>query len=84
MTNGIGFLPQCDQIVVLDEGQISEIGTYKELIDNGRAFAEFIRTFTNVQEDEEGVPGNYSAQYSHNQILVVILCLLMYILVLSL
>ena len=59
VTNGIGFLPQCDQIVVLDEGQISEFGTYDELIDSDGAFAEFIRTFTNVQEDVEGDPGNY-------------------------
>ena len=58
MTHGIGFLPQCDQIVVMTDGRISEIGSYAELIDNDGAFAEFLRTYTNVEEDEEGVPGN--------------------------
>lgn len=56
VTHGIGFLPQCDKIIVMEEGQITEIGSYAELIDNDGAFAEFIRTFINVQEDEEGDP----------------------------
>ena len=58
MTHGVGFLPQCDQIVVMNEGRVSEIGSYAELIDNDGAFAEFLRTYANVEEDEEGVPGN--------------------------
>ena len=34
VTHGISFLPQCDKIVVLKDGQISEVGTYQELLDN--------------------------------------------------
>ena len=56
MTHGIGFLPQCDKIVVMEEGQITEIGSYAELIDNDGAFAEFIRTFSGIETDEEGDP----------------------------
>ena len=56
MTHGIGFLHQCDKIVVMDDGQITEMGSYAELIDNDGSFAEFIRTFTAVEEDEEGDP----------------------------
>ena len=31
VTHGIGFLPQCDVIVVMADGQITEVGTYTEL-----------------------------------------------------
>ena len=57
VTHGLGFLPQCDLIVVLDNGQISEVGTYAELVDNDGAFAEFIRTYAAPDENEEGDPG---------------------------
>ena len=73
MTNGIGFLPQCDQIVVMVDGKISEIGTYAKLIDSDGAFAEFIRTFTNVQEDEEGDPGNQIIHDTVNLVSVTVL-----------
>ena len=56
MTHGIGFLPQCDQIIVMDGGRITESGAYAELIDADGDFAEFIRTFTAMDENEEGDP----------------------------
>ena len=60
MTHGIGFLPQCDKIIVMDNGQISEVGSYTELIDRNGAFAEFLRNYgtSGENEDEEGEPGN--------------------------
>ena len=33
MTNAISFLPKVDKILVLVDGQISESGTYKELVE---------------------------------------------------
>ena len=60
MTNALSFLPQCDQIVVLDEGRITEVGSYSELIDNDGSFAEFIRTYTSTEGDEEEDPSNYT------------------------
>ena len=59
MTHAIGFLPQCDQIIVMDGGRITEAGAYAELIDADGDFAEFIRTFTAVEEIEEGDPCMY-------------------------
>lgn len=44
-THGIGYLPHVDQIVVMKDGKVSEIGTYAELIENQGAFAEFITNF---------------------------------------
>ena len=57
VTHGIHFLPQCDMIVVMKEGKISEVGSYNELIDADGAFAEFIRVYSGPAEDEEeGAP----------------------------
>ena len=57
VTHGVGFLPQCDQVMSLDEGSITEMGTYDELMANNGDFAEFIRVFTNTEENKEGDPG---------------------------
>ena len=58
MTHGLTFLPQCDLIVVLDEGRIREIGTYSELMNNKGAFSEFLQTYATTAEEgctgEEG------------------------------
>jgi len=32
VTHGITFLPEMDQIIVLKDGSISEVGTYRELL----------------------------------------------------
>ena len=56
MTHGIGFLPQCDVIVVIADGQITEVGSYSELINNEGAFAQFLQTYqsTETTENENG------------------------------
>ena len=60
MTHGVGFLPQCDKIIVMDDGHVTEAGSYTELIDQNGAFAEFLRNYgTTEGNDEEGDPGNY-------------------------
>ena len=38
----------------MENGRISEIGTYAELIDNNGAFAEFVRTYASMEESDEG------------------------------
>ena len=52
VTHGIAFLPQCDVIVVMVDGQISEVGSYTELIDKDGPFAQFLHTYKSVDEDE--------------------------------
>ncbi|XP_067624098.1 multidrug resistance-associated protein 1 isoform X4 [Eurosta solidaginis] len=42
VTHGITFLPQTDNIYVMKLGEISESGTYQELLARKGAFAEFI------------------------------------------
>lgn len=51
VTHGITFLPQVDQIVVLKDGVISEIGSYKELLAQKGAFADFL--MQHLEEEEE-------------------------------
>ena len=53
VTHGVGFLPQCDQIVVMVKGKITEVGSYSELVENNGAFAEFLHTYSNVEKEEE-------------------------------
>ncbi|GAV06013.1 hypothetical protein RvY_16055 [Ramazzottius varieornatus] len=58
VTHGVSFLPQTDLIIVLDNGAISEMGTYHQLLRNRGVFADFLRTYlaeaeTIEEENEE-------------------------------
>lgn len=57
VTHGIGYLSQLDQIIVMVDGKISEVGTYRELLQQNGAFAEFIRTYLETGEIEEELEG---------------------------
>ncbi|NWU91498.1 MRP3 protein, partial [Upupa epops] len=55
VTHGISFLPQVDNIVVLVDGKISEMGSYQDLLKQNKAFAEFLRNYAldeDISEDE--------------------------------
>uniref|UniRef100_A0A674EC47 ABC-type glutathione-S-conjugate transporter n=1 Tax=Salmo trutta TaxID=8032 RepID=A0A674EC47_SALTR len=65
VTHGMSFLPQADLILVLVDGEITESGSYQELLSRQGAFADFIRMFasndrkesvTETAIDEEQVP----------------------------
>lgn len=56
MTHGITFLPQVDQIIVLKGGEISEVGSYKELLNQKGAFAEFLLQHLEEEGDTEDIP----------------------------
>nr|XP_029486454.1 canalicular multispecific organic anion transporter 2-like [Oncorhynchus nerka] len=57
VTHGISFLPQVDNIMVMVEGRMSEMGSYQELLQQNGAFAEFLRNYSleDVIEDEATV-----------------------------
>lgn len=65
MTHGVTYLHQCDLIVVLKDGEISEAGPYQELLANNGAFADFLRQYLNeleegdAEDDPEGMPEIY-------------------------
>ena len=52
VTHSVRYLPAMDKIVVLKDGRISEAGTYKELLDQGRDFASFLIQHIQEEEDE--------------------------------
>ena len=53
VTNAITFLPKVDKIVVLKEGEVSEIGTYDELLSKNGAFAEVLQHYLAEMQDDE-------------------------------
>ncbi|XP_060079836.1 multidrug resistance-associated protein 1-like [Ylistrum balloti] len=55
VTHGIHWLPMVDSIIVLVDGQVSEMGSYEELLDHDGAFAQFLKTYlTQDNEDDAG------------------------------
>uniref|UniRef100_A0A8C5H211 ABC-type glutathione-S-conjugate transporter n=1 Tax=Gouania willdenowi TaxID=441366 RepID=A0A8C5H211_GOUWI len=55
VTHGMSFLPQADLILVLVDGEITESGSYQELLGRHGAFAEFIHTFANTERKESSM-----------------------------
>ena len=58
VTHGLTYLPYVDNIVVLVDGEISETGSYQELMGHQGAFAEFVRQYLREieeEKDDEGV-----------------------------
>uniref|UniRef100_A0A8B9TPU0 Canalicular multispecific organic anion transporter 1 n=1 Tax=Anas platyrhynchos TaxID=8839 RepID=A0A8B9TPU0_ANAPL len=53
VTHGISFLPQVDNIVVLVAGAVSEHGSYSTLLANRGAFAQFLNSYGNHEEEAE-------------------------------
>uniref|UniRef100_A0A3B3ZRN1 Uncharacterized protein n=1 Tax=Periophthalmus magnuspinnatus TaxID=409849 RepID=A0A3B3ZRN1_9GOBI len=55
VTHGISFLPQVDNIMVMVEGGVSEMGSYQELLKQNGAFAEFLRNYSleDIIEEED-------------------------------
>ncbi|MGH0168853.1 UNVERIFIED_CONTAM: hypothetical protein FKN15_055569 [Acipenser sinensis] len=57
VTHSITFLPQVDNIVVLVDGSVSEMGSYQELLTQNGAFAEFLRNYAleDIVEEDEAI-----------------------------
>ncbi|KAI2666162.1 Multidrug resistance-associated protein 1 [Labeo rohita] len=52
VTHGLSFLPQADLILVIEDGEITEMGSYAELLSRKNAFADFVKAFS-VSERKE-------------------------------
>ncbi|XP_071797864.1 multidrug resistance-associated protein 1-like [Asterias amurensis] len=46
VTHGISYLPQVDHIIVIVNGEITEAGSYTELLSYEQAFADFLRYYS--------------------------------------
>uniref|UniRef100_A0A3Q1GA62 Multidrug resistance-associated protein 1 n=1 Tax=Acanthochromis polyacanthus TaxID=80966 RepID=A0A3Q1GA62_9TELE len=58
VTHGLSYLPQAHLILVMLDGEITEVGSYQQLMATDGAFAEFQRTYATVDqtEDDESPP----------------------------
>ena len=57
VTHGIGFLSQCDKIIVMSNGRITEVGSYNQLMEEDGAFAELLHNYgANEGNEEEDIP----------------------------
>ncbi|KAF3708249.1 Canalicular multispecific organic anion transporter 1 [Channa argus] len=52
VTHGVSFLPYVDEIVVLVNGCVSEIGSYNSLRESRGAFSEFLDTYAKEQTNQ--------------------------------
>jgi ABC-type multidrug transport system fused ATPase/permease subunit len=53
VTNSLSFLPQVDQIIMLENGTISEVGNFDELKNKNGPFADFIKLFLQNKEQSK-------------------------------
>lgn len=44
VTQRVGTIKECDNIIVIDEGKVESIGKYKELEKSSKVFKEFIKS----------------------------------------
>ncbi|XP_033117760.1 multidrug resistance-associated protein 1-like isoform X2 [Anneissia japonica] len=72
VTHGISFLPQVDQIVVLVDGQVSEVGSYTELLEQEGAFSEFLKNYSLDAEKENGTEDQPTVLSLHSEGLEVV------------
>jgi ABC-type multidrug transport system fused ATPase/permease subunit len=59
VTNSLSFLPEVDEIIMLENGNILEMGSYDVLVKNDSHFAKFIENYftsSNQEEEPEEMP----------------------------
>lgn len=53
MTNSLSFLPQFDEIIMLENGSIAEMGTFEELKQKQGIFNDFVKNHLNTEASKE-------------------------------
>ena len=52
VTHGVHWLPMVDNIIVIVNGEVSEVGSYEELLSHDGAFAQFLKTYLTQEESD--------------------------------
>lgn len=65
VTHGLSFLPYADEIVVLLDGEVSEVGSYQSLRASRGAFSEFLDTYAGEQRKSTLSDSGNDALVSH-------------------
>ncbi|CAJ1069814.1 multidrug resistance-associated protein 1-like [Xyrichtys novacula] len=68
VTHGLSFLSKVDLVLVMDQGQISEMGSYMELMERKGAFAKLIHTFSGNQRREFPTPKDRGSRKSMSRL----------------
>ncbi|GAB0177961.1 splicing regulator RBM11 [Grus japonensis] len=68
VTNNLTLLPHTDLIIVMEEGRISQMGTYQELVSKRANFAELIQVFSTEHTSEETTPMEVSSSKEGSQL----------------
>ncbi|XP_019740371.1 multidrug resistance-associated protein 1 isoform X1 [Hippocampus comes] len=53
VTHGLSYLPQVDLILVMVDGEITEVGSYQQLMATEGAFSEFLHTYASVDHGDD-------------------------------
>ncbi|KAJ3610666.1 hypothetical protein NHX12_022758, partial [Muraenolepis orangiensis] len=65
VTHGVSFLPYVDEIVVLVDGKVSEVGSYQRLQANKGAFSHFLNTYA---KDNDNVRLRSNSSLQKNEV----------------
>ncbi|NWV07412.1 MRP1 protein, partial [Ptilonorhynchus violaceus] len=68
VTHDLTLLPHTDLIIVMEEGRISQMGTYQELISRRANFAELVQAFSAEHTREETNPVEVSSSKNEGQL----------------
>ncbi|NWV28367.1 MRP1 protein, partial [Origma solitaria] len=68
VTHNLTLLPHTDLIIVIEEGKISQMGTYQELISKRANFAELVQIFSAEDTSEETNPVEVSSSKEEGQL----------------
>uniref|UniRef100_A0A3Q3IG20 Multidrug resistance-associated protein 1 n=1 Tax=Monopterus albus TaxID=43700 RepID=A0A3Q3IG20_MONAL len=76
VTHGLSYLPQTHLILVMVEGEITEMGSYQQLMATEGAFAEFVRTYAAVEHTghNESVPKTETKGTENGSVTYILPC----------
>ncbi|XP_056257731.1 multidrug resistance-associated protein 1 [Seriola aureovittata] len=67
VTHGLSYLPQVDLILVMVGGEVTEMGSYQQLMATEGAFSEFLRTYASVDyTDNNEIPPKTGTKGTEN------------------
>lgn len=68
VTHGVHWLPKVDHILVIDNGVITETGTFEDLVSQAGAFAKFLEEHLLMAESDEETDEEGTSQLPLNRV----------------
>ena len=57
VTHGVGWLPEVDVVVMMAEGRVEEVGSYRELMERNGPFAHYLNRCLTQADEQQGGEG---------------------------